>query len=110
MEIKHVFENPRIVILRTSTDDSTERRLHILFDDIAEQYKALKPCANSVKGLLIHISFPISSPLLMSEMSIINEMVGMVIPSGLDCEVKWELSPREDCLCKITCAIYYNRQ
>lgn len=29
----------------------------------------------------------------------------MIIPAELDCEVQWGLSPREDSVCKITCAI-----
>lgn len=98
-----------IVILQAVTEDTTEQRLHILFDDIAKQYKALEEsCGNSVK-LLIHIQFPISAPLMMSEMSVINDMVDLLIPKGLDCEVKWGLSPREDHLCKITCAINHRK-
>ena len=94
-----------ITILEAKTEDATEQRLHTLLERIAEQYKALKEShINSVK-VLIHIQFPISVPLMMSEMSAINEMVDMILPSGTDCEVKWGLSPREDNLCKITCAI-----
>lgn len=94
-----------ITILEAKTEDTTEQRLHTLLERIAEQYKALKEShINSVK-VLIHIQFPISAPLMMSEMSVINEMVDMILPSGTDCEVKWGLSPREDNLCKITCAI-----
>ena len=94
-----------ITILEAKTEDATEQRLHTLLERIAEQYKALKEShINSVK-VLIHIQFPISAPLMMSEMSVINEMVDMILPSGTDCEVKWGLSPREDNLCKITCAI-----
>ena len=94
-----------ITILEAKTEDATEQRLHTLLERTAEQYKALKEShINSVK-VLIHIQFPISAPLMMSEMSVINEMVDMILPSGTDCEVKWGLSPREDNLCKITCAI-----
>ena len=94
-----------ITILEAKTEDATEQRLHTLLERIAEQYKALKEShINSVK-VLIHIQFPISAPLMMSEMSVLNEMVDMILPSGTDCEVKWGLSPREDNLCKITCAI-----
>ena len=94
-----------ITILEAKTEDATEQRLHTLLERIAEQYKALKEShINSVK-VLIHIQFPISASLMMSEMSVINEMVDMILPSGTDCEVKWGLSPREDNLCKITCAI-----
>ena len=94
-----------ITILEAKTEDATEQRLHTLLERIAEQYKALKEShINSVK-VLIHIQFPISAPLMMSEMSVIKEMVDMILPSGTDCEVKWGLSPREDNLCKITCAI-----
>ena len=94
-----------ITILEAKTEDATEQRLHTLLERIAEQYKALKEShINSVK-VLIHIQFPISAPLMMSEMSVINEMVDMILQSGTDCEVKWGLSPREDNLCKITCAI-----
>lgn len=97
-------EDCTITILEAETEDATEQRLHTLLDDIAKQYKALKVhCGGNVK-VLIHIQFPLSSPLLMSEMSAINEMVDMIIPSGTDCEVKWGVSPREDNLCKITCA------
>ena len=94
-----------ITILEAETEDATEQRLHILLGNIAKQYKALEePRTNSVK-VLIHIQLPISAPLMMSEMSAINEMVDMIIPTGMDCEVKWGLSPREDNLYKITCAI-----
>ena len=94
-----------ITILEAETEDATEQRLHILLGNIAKQYKALEePRTNSVK-VLIHIQFPISAPLMMSEMSAINEMVDMIIPTGMDCEVKWGLSPKEDNLYKITCAI-----
>ena len=94
-----------ITILEAKTEDATEQRLHTLLERIAEQYKALKEShINSVK-VLIHIQFPISVPLMMSEMSAINEMVDLILPSGMDCEVKWGLSPREDNLCKIACAI-----
>ena len=97
--------NSTIMILEAETGGATKQRLNILLDCIAEQYKALeKSCGGNVK-VLIHIQFPISAPLMMSEMSAINEMVDMIIPSGTDCEVKWGLSPREDNLCKITCAI-----
>ena len=85
-----------ITILEAETEDATEQRLHILLGNIAKQYKALEePRTNSVK-VLIHIQFPISAPLM---------MVDMIIPTGMDCEVKWGLSPREDNLYKITCAI-----
>lgn len=98
-----------ITILEAETEDITEQRLHILLGDFAKQYEALKePCSNSIK-VLIHIQFPISSPLLMSEMSVINDMADLLIPKGLDCEVKWGLSPREDNLCKITCAINHSK-
>ena len=98
-------EDCTITILEAETEDATEQRLHTLFERIAEQYKALEEShINSVK-VLIHIQFPISVPLMMSEMSAINEMVDMIIPSGMDCEVNWGLSPREDNLCKITFAI-----
>lgn len=98
-----------ITILEAETEDATEQRLRILFDDIAKQFNALEyPCGNSVK-VLIHIQFPISVPLMMNEMSAINEMVDLILPSGLDREVKWGLSPREDNLCKITCAISLNK-
>ena len=94
-----------ITILEAATEDATQQRLSILLEDITEQYNALEyPCGNSVKEL-IHIQFPISVPLMMSEMSAINEMVDLILPSGMDCEVKWGLSPREDNLCKIACAI-----
>lgn len=94
-----------ITILEAETEDATEQRLHIMLGNITKQYKALEePRTNSVK-VLIHIQFPISAPLMMNEMSAINEMVDMIIPSETDCEVKWGLSPREDNLCKITCAI-----
>ncbi len=94
-----------ITILKAETEDATEQRLHSLFDYIAEKYNASEVACNGNVKVLIHIQFPISSPLLMSEMSAINEMVDMILPSGTDCEVKWGLSPREDNLCKITCAI-----
>ena len=77
-----------ITILEAKTEDATEQRLHTLLERIAEQYKALKEShINSVK-VLIHIQFPISAPLMMSEMSVINEMVDMILPLGTDCEVK----------------------
>ncbi len=94
-----------ITILETATEDATEQRLRILFGDIAKQYNAREePCDNSVK-VLIHIQFPISVPLMLSEMSAINEIVDLILPSGMDCEVKWGLPPREDNLCKIAFAI-----
>ncbi len=96
-------------ILKATTKDATEQRLQILFDDIAEQYKALEAPRSGNTKALIYILFPISSPFLMSEMSIINDMVDLLIPKGLDCEVKWGLSPREDNLCKITCAINHSK-
>ncbi len=94
-----------ITILEAETEDATEQRLHILLGDIAKRYEFLKePCDGNVKVLIL-IQFPLSAPLLMSEMSAIDEMVDMILPSGTDCEVKWGLSPREDNLCKITFAI-----
>lgn len=99
-----------ITILEAETEDATEQRLRILFDDIAKQFNALEyPCGNSVK-VLIHIQFPITDPLMMSDISVISYMVDLLIPKGLDCEVKWGLSPREDNLCKITCAINHSKK
>lgn len=99
-----------ITILEAETEDATEQRLRILFDDIAKQFNAQEyPCGNSVK-VLIHIQFPITAPLMMSDISVISYMVDLLIPKGLDCEVKWGLSPREDNLCKITCAINHSKK
>lgn len=79
--------------LEVAIEDATKKRLHILLGDIAKQYVALKQtCGGNVK-VLINIYSPISTPLLMSEMSAINKMVNMVIPLGMDCEVKWGLFP-----------------
>ena len=98
-----------IVILQAATEDITQH-LHSLFDDIAEQYEALEiSCGNSTR-VLIHIQFPITAPLMMSDISVISYMVDLLIPKGLDCEVKWGLSPREDNLCKITCAINHSKK
>lgn len=102
-------DDGQIIILESSTENSTDQRLQILFDCIAEQYKVLSlPCCKCIR-LLIHIQFPISVPLMMSEMNIINDMVDMIIPPDIDCEVKWGLAPREDGMCKITCAISHMR-
>ena len=105
-----VSDSPLDFFIRMADCDATEQRLRILFDDIAKQFNALEyPCGNSVK-VLIHIQFPITAPLMMSDISVISYMVDLLIPKGLDCEVKWGLSPREDNLCKITCAINHSKK
>ena len=102
----NTFESPNdenIIVQESSTRDSSEKRFSILLHKIAE--KIVDKSIDSIDKVIIFIQFPISNPITMNEMSSVHQFVDLLVPEGKDCEIKWGLSPREDDVFRIICAI-----
>lgn len=92
-----------IQVLESTTRDSSEERFSILSQIIDSKVSA--GTFESITKIIIFIQFPISNPITMEEMGAVNLLVDKLIQVGRDCEVKWGLSPREDDITRIVCAI-----
>ena len=92
-----------ILVLESSTCDSSEKRFSMPSQIIAKSVSGRN--LGSITKIIIFIQFPISNPITMNEMGAANRLVDAIIPDGRDCEVKWGLSPREDYVSRIVCAI-----
>lgn len=96
-------QDGNILVLESSTKDSSEKRFSILSKMIAECVADKN--LTHINKIIIFIQFPISNPITMNEMSAANQLVDALIPEGNDCEVKWGLSPQEDDALRIVCAM-----
>lgn len=93
-----------ITVIDVSTADVTESRFNILSKQIRNNIIDIHLNCSSVK-LIMFIQFPLSAPVMMSEMNNINQLTDDIIPKSAECEIKWGLSPREDNVTRIVCAI-----
>lgn len=93
-----------ITVIDVSIADVTESRFSILSKQIRNNLMDIHLSCSSVK-LIMFIQFPLSAPVMMSEMNNINQLTDDIIPKSAECEIKWGLSPREDNVTRIVCAI-----
>lgn len=96
-------DNTPIMVLESSTIDSSDKRFSILSKRLSEIVAENNP--ESFSNMIIFIQFPISNPITMTEMGDVNRLVDKIIPDGKDCEIRWGLSPREDNELRIVCAM-----
>lgn len=92
-----------IRLFEAITEDMTEDRFNLLGKKIIQ---SVSPDAigNACK-IIIYIQFPLSFPIMMSEMNSIQDLIDSLIPKEKDCVITWGLSPREDNVSRIVCAI-----
>ena len=96
------FDNNEICVSEMSTTDQTECR----FEQMCNQLSNLLSDKKDKFGkMLMFIQFPINSPIMMSEMTYIQEMLEKSSHDDVECEIKWGLSPREDDVSRIVCAL-----
>ena len=92
-----------ILTLESSTSDLSEKRFALLSDMIEQ--KIADRNLDSITKIILFVQFPLSSPIMITEMNKINQLIDYLIPEGKDCEIKWGLSPREDDVTRIVCAM-----
>ena len=101
-------DNSEVSVFEATTENASENRFNELSNRIANEcIKACLPQAERTR-ILMFIQFPLSAPIMMSEMTAINKLIDKLFPDGKDCSVKWGLSPREDNISRIVCAINPN--
>lgn len=91
-----------IKVIETSTSNNTENRFRYLIHSLQDERSLLK---NAAKKLLVFIQFPLSAPITMDEMKNVNEVVEFFANGSDDCEVIWSMSPRDDDITRIVCAM-----
>ena len=101
-------DNSEVSVFEAKTEDASENRFNELSDRIVNEcIKAGLPQAKHPR-MLMFIQFPLSAPIKMTEMTAINELIDRLFPDDKDYSVKWGLSPREDNISRIVCAINPN--
>ena len=101
-------DNSEVSVFEATTEDASENRFNELSNRIAEEcIKACLPQAERPR-MLMFIQFPLSAPIKMIEMAAIEELIDRLFPDDKDYSVKWGLSPREDKISRIVCAINPN--
>lgn len=93
------------VVVEAIVEGMTENRFAIMSKILLDQLSLVNVTFQSCISMIMFIQFPLSSPIMMTEMNFINELLDSMIPKDLDCEIKWGLSPREDEISRIVCAI-----
>ena len=93
-----------IKIIETTTSYMSDDRFDCLIDSLQERKIIIN---HAVTKLLVFIQFPISAPVTMEEMRKVNELVELFNFSSDDCNVMWTMSPRDDNITRIACAIKY---
>ena len=93
-----------IKIIETTTSYMSDDRFDCLIDSLQERKIIIN---HAVTKLLVFIQFPISAPVTMEEMRKVNELVELFNFSSDDCYVMWTMSPRDDNITRIACAIKY---
>lgn len=98
-------ESPKdIKIIETSTSNMSDDRFDCLVHSLQERKIIIN---HAVAKLLVFIQFPISAPVTMEEMRKVNELVELFDFSSDDCDVMWTMSPRDDNITRIACAIKF---
>lgn len=93
-------ESPENVdVLEAITEDNSENRFNILWNKIFESL--LFNTEHQYNKILMYIQFPLNAPIMMSEMSSIQELIDKSFINNSECEIKWGLSPREDNISRI---------
>ena len=93
-------ESPENVdVLEAITEDNSENRFNILWNQIFESL--LFNTEHQYNKILMYIQFPLNAPIMMSEMSSIQELIDKSFINNSECEIKWGLSPREDNISRI---------
>ena len=101
-------DNSEVSVFEATTEDASENRFNELSNRIAKEcIKACLPQSERPR-MLIFIQFPLYAPIMMPEMTAINELIDKLFPDGKDCSVKCGLSPREDNISRIVCVINPN--
>lgn len=93
-----------LIVLEAYTEEHSDDRFCLLKTDISYRFKALNLEKCKILRLLIFVQFPISFPIMMTEMNSINKLIDNIIGENMNCEIKWGLSPREDSISRIVCA------
>lgn len=97
-----------IIVIDFETSDMSENRFMYLTNSVIGQIKGMGGIMPMATKAMVYIQFPLSSPLMMEELSAIHNLVEEIIPSESDCEIMWGMSPREDDVSRIVCAINPN--
>ena len=101
-------DNSKVSIFEATTEDASESRFNKLSDRIVNECINVGLPQAERPRMLMFIQFPLSAPIKMTEMTAINELIDRLFPDDKDCSVKWGLSPREDNISRIVCAINTN--
>ena len=99
------FYDDTVVVVEAIEENVTENRFQTLSKTLLEQLSLVDFTSQSSIAMLIFLQFPLSSPIMMTEMNYVNELMDNIIPKDMDCEIKWGMSPREDTISRIVCAI-----
>lgn len=94
-----------VVVVEAIVEGMTENRFAKMSKILLDQLSLANVTSQSSISMIMFIQFPLSSPIMMTEMNFVNELLDRMIPKDLDCEIKWGLSPREDDISRIVCAI-----
>jgi len=98
-------DDDSVVVVEAIEEDVTENRFQTMSKSLLDQLYLIDFASQSRIAMLIFLQFPLSAPIMMTEMSYINELMDNMIPKDIDCEIKWGMSPREDKVSRIVCAI-----
>lgn len=101
-------DDESVVIAEAIDDCDSENRFPIISKSIFDQLSMVDFSSQSNISMLLYFQFPLSSPIMMTEMSFVNELLDKMIPKDTDCEIKWAMSPREDKVSRIVCAFKKN--
>ena len=93
-----------IKIIETATTNTSDDRFDCLVHSLQERMIIIN---HAVKKLFVFIQFPLSVPVTMEEMRKVNKLVEFFVYGSEDCEVMWTMSPSDDNITRITCAIKY---
>lgn len=98
-------DDSSVVVVEAIVEDMTENRFAIMSKILLEQLSLVNVTSQSCIAMIMFLQFPLSSPIMMTEMNFVNELLDSMVPKDMDCEIKWGLSPREDEISRIVCAI-----
>lgn len=90
-----------IKVIEAVTREDSEVRFDRLVKEIEVGTKQFIHTGMRNLKILVFLQFPISMPILMTELSRINDLIEQQIPQSFDYEIKYGLSPREDELTRI---------
>ena len=98
-------DDDTVVVVEAIEENVTENRFQTLSKSLLEQLSLVDFTSQSSIAMLIFLQFPLSSPIKITEMNYVNELMDNIIPKDMDCEIRWGMSPREDTISRIVCAI-----